>query len=259
MLFLLIDFHIIILKASSFMQSQFVSSHGMHSRRGILSKIMCGYRISGNIQYPTVVWWTCRTSWPVRPYTFGTRTLLHQSTLRGLRSWAAELTADQQHHELEHLWHNIYISTCNLCFVTENVSSSVSESVMLLVRQTFCSSRKSRPSVFDIIRSFSDKGNCDIGEDLVELMHGRKNLERRDSVNDDILLERQKHQLRIQNIAVDKSDVRLLSSLGIGSKKRQHSVYKITFNQFIDVEEGSYKKSQTGSGDDLRFAFDSYN
>lgn len=119
---------------------------------------------------------------------------------------------------------------------------------MLRCRQTLISSRKFQPSVFDTVRSLSDKGNFDIGEDLVELMHGRKNMERRDSVNNDILLERQKHQLRIQNITVNKADVRLLSSLGIGSKKRNHAVYKITFNQFIDVEEGSYKKSQTGSG-----------
>jgi hypothetical protein len=57
---------------------------------------------------------------------------------------------------------------------------------------------------------------------------------------------------------VNKADVRLLSSLGIGSKKRIHSVYKVTFNQYIDVEQGSYKKSQTGSGDCLHSASDSY-
>lgn len=133
-----------------------------------------------------------------------------------------------------------------------------SQAAMLWVRQTLISSRKFQPSVYDIVRNFSDKGNFDIGEDLVELMHGRKNMERRDSVNSDILLERQKHQLRIKDIIVNKADVRLLSSIGIGSKKRNHSVYKITFNQFIDVEEGSYKKSQTGSGDYLLSASDSY-
>lgn len=133
-----------------------------------------------------------------------------------------------------------------------------SQAAMLWVRQTLISSRKFQPSVYDIVRNFSDKSNFDIGEDLVELMHGRKNMERRDSVNSDILLERQKHQLRIKDIIVNKADVRLLSSIGIGSKKRNHSVYKITFNQFIDVEEGSYKKSQTGSGDYLLSASDSY-
>ena len=84
--------------------------------------------------------------------------------------------------------------------------------------------------------------------DLSELMHGRKNLERRDSVTDSILLERQAHQQRIRTLSANPKDVKALAALGLGSKKRRLFVYKVQFNQFIDVDEGSYKKSQTGSG-----------
>jgi hypothetical protein len=182
----------------------------------------------------------------------------------GTGSWFSELeplvpqglllaTSNQQSHP-----HSIALDDSSRRTLKLISAIIKSQAVMLWVRQTLISTRKFQPSVFDVLRRFSDKGNFDIGEDLVELMHGRKNLERRDSVNNDILLERQKHQLRIQNITVNKADVRLLSSLGIGSKKRIHSVYKVTFNQYIDVEQGSYKKSQTGSGDCLHSASDSY-
>ena len=73
-------------------------------------------------------------------------------------------------------------------------------------------------------------------------------MERRDSVNDAILLERQAHQLRIKSIRVDDDSIKFLTALGVGSKKRRNFVYKVQFNQFIDVDEGTYKKSQTGSG-----------
>ena len=122
---------------------------------------------------------------------------------------------------------------------------------MLPVKQHFYVSRRTLPSVWESVRRFSEKDISVIGEDLIELMHGRKNLERRDSVSNELLLERQAHQLRIKSIVVTKASVRLLTSLGIGSKKRRHAIYKLTFNQFSDVDAGSYKKSQTGSGKNI--------
>lgn len=108
-----------------------------------------------------------------------------------------------------------------------------------------------QPTVWVNVRKFSEKiDNDDDNDDadLSELMHGRKNMERRDSVNDAILLERRAHQKRIKTISVDSRDIKLLSALGVGSKKRRHFVYKVQYNQFIDVDEGTFKKSQTGSG-----------
>ena len=128
---------------------------------------------------------------------------------------------------------------------------------MLPVKQHLYECRRTLPSVWQSVRKFSEKDASRIGEDLIDLMHGRKNLERRDSVSNELLLERQAHQLRIKSIAVNKTSVRLLASIGIGSKKRRHAVYKLTFNQFIDVDAGSYKKSQTGSGKNCNLSVES--
>ena len=116
------------------------------------------------------------------------------------------------------------------------------------IKHQFSSFRGFHSSMQSLIRSATEKGTSDISENLIELMHGRKNLERRDSVNEDILLERQKHQERIKAIGVLVSDIKVLTTLGMGSKKRRPGIYKISYNQFIDVDEGSYKKSNTGSG-----------
>ena len=118
---------------------------------------------------------------------------------------------------------------------------------MLSVRHQSKISLRAQSFVWEQLRNFSEEvrgGDAD----LSELMHGRKNMERRDSVNDDILSERKAHQLRIKNIRVDYDSFKLLTALGVGSKKRRNFVYKVQFNQFIDVDEGTYKKSQTGSG-----------
>ena len=121
---------------------------------------------------------------------------------------------------------------------------------MLAVRQQSKKCLNAQPSVWEKLRKFSAKvaGNGSGDADLSGLMHGRKNMERRDSVNDAILLERQAHQLRIKSIRVDDDSIKFLTALGVGSKKRRNFVYKVQFNQFIDVDEGTYKKSQTGSG-----------
>ena len=155
------------------------------------------------------------------------------------------------------IWYNSALHRCTGCCelliqswsARFKVALTLSNSIkMLPVKQQFYVRRRALPSVWETIRRFSEKDSSVIGEDLIELMHGRKNLERRDSVSNELLLERQAHQLRIKSIVVNKASVRLLTSLGIGSKKRRHAVYKLTFNQFTDVDAGSYKKSQTGSG-----------
>ena len=118
---------------------------------------------------------------------------------------------------------------------------------MLSVRHQSKISLRAQSFVWEQLRNFSEEvrgGDAD----LSELMHGRKNMERRDSVNDDILSERKAHQLRIKSFRVDYDSFKLLTALGVGSKKRRNFVYKVQFNQFIDVDEGTYKKSQTGSG-----------
>lgn len=110
------------------------------------------------------------------------------------------------------------------------------------------SSRRFHSSIWSSLRNIVEKDTSDLSDSLVELMHGRKNLERRDSVNATILMERKIHQDRIRTIGVLISDIRLLTTLGMGSKKRRPGIYKISYNQFIDIDEGSYKKSNTGSG-----------
>ena len=119
---------------------------------------------------------------------------------------------------------------------------------MLPVRQQLVSCRRFHASIWSSLRNVVEKDTSDLSDSLVELMHGRKNLERRDSVNATILLERKNHQDRIRTLGVLISDIRLLMKLGMGSKKRRPGIYKISYNQYIDVDEGSYKKSNTGSG-----------
>jgi hypothetical protein len=84
-------------------------------------------------------------------------------------------------------------------------------------------------------------------DDLVELMHGRKHAERRDSVTEDILLDRKRHQDRIKDIEVFDSDITALEALGLGSKKRRFSVYQSMVNTPSNLS--SRRKISTGSGD----------
>jgi ribosome biogenesis GTPase A len=63
---------------------------------------------------------------------------------------------------------------------------------------------------------------------LQEYMHGRKNRERRDSVNEGILLERFTHQERISKIEVTPSQIKEIESMGLGTKRKRNLVYRTT-------------------------------
>lgn len=86
-------------------------------------------------------------------------------------------------------------------------------------------------------------------EDLQEMMHGRKKRERRDSVTDEMLLDRYKHNNRMILLDESKVSANLLSkieNLGLGSKKRKSLVYsKISLNNY---SEPSNKTTLTGAG-----------
>jgi hypothetical protein len=53
----------------------------------------------------------------------------------------------------------------------------------------------------------------------------------------------------METMEVTTKDVKYLTSLGLGSHRRKHAVYRSTFGMRQDVEgAGELKKSQTGSG-----------
>jgi hypothetical protein len=53
-----------------------------------------------------------------------------------------------------------------------------------------------------------------------------------------ILKERQLHQERMETMEVTLKDVKYLTTLGLGSHRRRHAVYKSTKGFFQDVEGG---------------------
>ena len=59
-------------------------------------------------------------------------------------------------------------------------------------------------------------------EDLSEFMHGRNGNERKDSITKQILLDRKRHQEKMQSTYVNRATLRKLESIGLGSKKRQN-------------------------------------
>jgi hypothetical protein len=80
--------------------------------------------------------------------------------------------------------------------------------------------------------------------DLSQFMHGRKNSERRDSITETILQEREQHQVRIHDIPVNKMLERYLEDAGLGSKRKRALVYsKLPLH--LQTEQ---KKSLTGAG-----------
>ena len=56
-------------------------------------------------------------------------------------------------------------------------------------------------------------------------MHGRGNRERRDSVTDDILMERKAHQNRLSSMSVSDAFVKSLQARGLGKKKKLNNFY----------------------------------
>jgi len=79
--------------------------------------------------------------------------------------------------------------------------------------------------------------------DLVKFMHGRGNRERRDSVTNEILWERQQHMKRLGRLPANQALVRALEDEGLGSRRRKHQVYS-----HITVHEPGVIKKKTNSG-----------
>ena len=80
-------------------------------------------------------------------------------------------------------------------------------------------------------------------DDLVKFMHGRGNRERRDSVTNEILWERQQHIKRLGRLPANEAIVRTLEDEGLGSRRRKHQVYS-----HITVHEPGVIKKKTNSG-----------
>lgn len=70
------------------------------------------------------------------------------------------------------------------------------------------------------------KANGPTKDELNNMMHGRKNQERRDSVTGRILRERYCHQERLPGILPDEHVLAHLEELGLGSKKIRRHVYR---------------------------------
>ena len=102
------------------------------------------------------------------------------------------------------------------------------------------------------LRSFAKNANDTIvskhsHDELKPFMHGRKFVERRDSISREILMERKLHQERLASIEVDRNFVRSLEQKGLGSKKQNHAIYDQVANQF-NVKGGVLRQTVTGAG-----------
>ena len=93
-------------------------------------------------------------------------------------------------------------------------------------------------------RFFASKSNLDVAAlpvELRELMHGRKQRERVDSINESILRDRHAHMERIEDINVPPSLVKTLRKMGFGSKRKRAGLYS-------GSSKGSENKSDAGAG-----------
>ena len=90
-------------------------------------------------------------------------------------------------------------------------------------------------------RSFASERS--LQEDLTKFMHGRGNRERRDSVTNEILWERQQHLKRLSRLPANQALVRSLEDEGLGSRRRKHQVYA-----HITVREPGVIRKKTHSG-----------
>lgn len=66
----------------------------------------------------------------------------------------------------------------------------------------------------------------EIPDALLQMMHGRRNKERRDSVTKEILLDRYNHQEKIETMQENKELLRYLEDHGLGVKRRRNHVYQ---------------------------------
>jgi hypothetical protein len=101
-------------------------------------------------------------------------------------------------------------------------------------------------------RPFSRGGNGTKGKpgdgiapELLEFMHGRKNSERRDSITEGILKDRETHFSRIQNLPVNARLLKFVEDEGLGTKKRRNMVYA----SLPDHIQTASKNTLTGAGE----------
>ena len=95
----------------------------------------------------------------------------------------------------------------------------------------------------------TSKASTKFNPKLQEFMHGRGNKERRDSVTDTILLERQNHLKRIRRLPLDQALVKSLDAQGLGDKKRKHQVYApVKSLMYGDGSIGNQGLRKTNSG-----------
>jgi hypothetical protein len=87
-------------------------------------------------------------------------------------------------------------------------------------------------------------------DDLKKFMHGRGNRERRDSVTNEILLERQRHLRRLEYLEVDPALVSELKARGMGKRRRNHQIYSSVSDPspFDDSPSGFQQVRKTNSG-----------
>ena len=90
-------------------------------------------------------------------------------------------------------------------------------------------------------------GGRNIKPDLAKFMHGRGNRERRDSVTNAILKERQLHLERLSRLPVDASLVKTLDQEGLGTRKRKHMVYA-PINSAAARESNGVRRTNSGAG-----------
>ena len=104
----------------------------------------------------------------------------------------------------------------------------------------------------------NDKGDTTsatpgLNKELMKYMHGRGNRERRDSVTNHILRERELHLLRLRHFPVDAEVVKSLKKEGLGHRRRKHQVYstcKHTVSGEVQTGLGkpSLRKTNSGAG-----------
>lgn len=93
-------------------------------------------------------------------------------------------------------------------------------------------------------RFLATKSNLDVARlprELRQVMHGRKQHERVDSINENILRDRHAHIERIEDVNVPPSLVKTLRKMGFGSKRKRAGLYS-------GSSKGHDSKSDAGAG-----------
>ena len=94
----------------------------------------------------------------------------------------------------------------------------------------------------------TNNDEADATFDAQRYMHGRRNVERRDSVSKEMLLERMQHQRRLESVEVARVLVDAVDALGLGTKRRKHTMYKTRQPSLAFDVGGVGGSPMTGSG-----------